>query len=106
MRARERASYKSDTPAKQTAERRAARERIVRAMAQGEPEAGLTVELPPALAQGAIEDASGDALDAMVCALQAALAARQAERGWGLPDAVDPLEGWIAGVRPLPAEGP
>lgn len=104
VRARERASYKSDTPAKQTVERKAARERIVRAMAEGEPDAGLRVELPPTLARVAIEDASGDALDAMVCALQAAVAARQAERGWGLPDTVDPLEGWIIGVRPRPAE--
>jgi hypothetical protein len=104
VRARERASYKSDTPAKQTAERRAARERIVRAMTQGDPDADLAVDLPPTLARVAIEDASGDALDAMVCALQAAAAALQAERGWGLPEGVDPLEGWIAGVRPLRAQ--
>ena len=39
------------------------------------------------------DDASGDALDAVLCLVQAAWAAQQP--GWGLPAEVDPLEGWI-----------
>ena len=44
-----------------------------------------------------IDDASGDALDAVLCLLQAAWALQQQRQGhgnWGLPD-FDPLEGWI-----------
>lgn len=105
VRLREREPYKSDTPAKQTAARKAARERIVRAMLEGDVATDLVAELPDPLARCAIDDASGDTLDAMVCALQAAAAARQADTGWGLPDRVDPLEGWIVGVMPWPSEG-
>jgi hypothetical protein len=45
-----------------------------------------------------VDDASGDALDAVLCLLQAAWAQIRWERGdlsYGLPAALDPLEGWI-----------
>ena len=41
-------------------------------------------------------DASGDALDAVLCLAQVAWAAGQTN--WGLPADVDPLEGWIIGA--------
>ncbi len=104
VRQQERESYKSDTPAKQTPARAAARGRIVAALLAGASAPGLRVELPAPLARTAVEDASGDTLDAIVCALQAALAALQAGQGWGLPAEVDPIEGWITGVRPLSPE--
>jgi hypothetical protein len=69
-----RRSYKQDTKAKQT------------------DAYGIAVEAPPDLA----EDPSGDRLDALLCAIQAAWAWTQREKGFGLPDGVDPLEGWIA----------
>lgn len=95
-----RASYKSDDPAKQDAARRAARRRIVAALASP---VGELARLPPAtlsaaLARQAIADASGDTLDAALCAVQAAFGWRERRRGWGLPRDVDPLEGWIVGV--------
>ena len=40
-----------------------------------------------------VDDARGDALDAVLCLMQAAWASLQP--GWGLPSDVDPLEGWI-----------
>ena len=40
-----------------------------------------------------VADPSGDCLDAVLCLVQAAVAARQPNRG--LPVDVDPVEGWI-----------
>ena len=45
-----------------------------------------------------LHDGSGDMLDAIACAMLAAWAAGLAEPGYGLPDAVDPIEGWIVGA--------
>jgi hypothetical protein len=42
-----------------------------------------------------VADPTGDALDAALCLMQAAWAQQRAERQWGLPTDVDPLEGWI-----------
>jgi len=60
-----RRSYKSDDPAKQTAEREAAR---------------------------------GDTLDAALCLMQAAWACLRRHRGYGLPDAIDLIEGWTVSL--------
>lgn len=79
-----RESYKSDTPSKQTRARREARRRIV---------ASLAIKATAALSRRLVDDGSGDALDAVLCAVQAAGAGRQ--RNFGLPDAIDPVEGWI-----------
>jgi hypothetical protein len=46
-----------------------------------------------------VEDGSGDRLDAVLAALQAAWCWRRRARNFGLPRAVDPLEGWIATAR-------
>ena len=53
---------------------------------------GITVEAPDTLA----DDPSGDHLDAMLCAIQAAWTWTQRNNNYGLPDSLDPLEGWIA----------
>ncbi len=44
-------------------------------------------------AEAAVHDLSGDTLDALLCAVQAAWASTQPN--WAIPPAVDPLEGWI-----------
>jgi hypothetical protein len=41
------------------------------------------------------EDASGDRVDAVMCAVQAAWAWTRRERGFGIPPGVDRAEGWI-----------
>jgi hypothetical protein len=83
-----RESYKSDTRSEQTPARAAARRRIVRALKAGRP---LGVRLKTRVALAA--DGSGDTLDAVICAVQAAWAA--ARPGYGLPQDVPHAEGWI-----------
>ena len=89
-----RRSYKSDERAKQTPERLIARKDIVDALEQGRPaRLGLRLALSHAQREALVDDGSGDALDAVLCLVQAAWASRQPD--WGLPQEVDPLEGWI-----------
>ena len=95
------ASYKSDERRKQTMERRAARISIVSAFTAERPAAKSTLDTPVLIAtpdqrQALVDDASGDLLDAALALLQAATAARQGPPRFGLPAAMDPLEGWIA----------
>lgn len=86
-------SYKSDDTAKQTPERLIARKDIVEALEQGRTRLGMRLKLTAAQHEALVADASGDALDAVLCLMQAAWAARQP--GWGLPQKLDWLEGWI-----------
>ena len=86
-------SYKSDERARQTPERLIARKDLVDALEQGRTRLGQRLKLSAAQHAALVDDASGDALDAALCLLQAAWAATQP--GFGLPADVDPLEGWI-----------
>lgn len=88
-----RRSYKSDTRAQQTPERLIARIDLVDALDRGATRLGLRLKLTHAQRDELIADASGDRLDAVLCLMQAAWASTRP--GFGLPDAVDPLEGWI-----------
>ncbi|HSH07572.1 MAG TPA: DUF429 domain-containing protein [Burkholderiales bacterium] len=89
-----RASYKNDARAKQTPARRSARRTIVAALEAGAPRLGLRLRFArPALRRRLVDDASGDSLDAVLCALQAAWAAGQPN--YGLPRRVPHGEGWI-----------
>jgi hypothetical protein len=83
-------SYKSDTRAEQTAAREAIRKRIVAALCAGRP---LGIKLRIKGKSALIEEGSGDLLDAAICAVQAAWAARRAR--YGLPAKVPRAEGWI-----------
>jgi hypothetical protein len=89
-----RASYKNDARDKQTPARRAARRAIVAALEQGAPSLGLRLRYAnPALRRRLIDDASGDALDAVLCAIQAAWAVMRPN--YALPRRVPRGEGWI-----------
>lgn len=90
-----RTAYKSDDRARQSAGHRTAREAIVDAAAAGEHPLGLRARLPAALRERCVADPTGDALDAVLCALQAAWAWQRRDAGYGLPAAIDPVEGWI-----------
>jgi hypothetical protein len=94
-----RTSYKQDTRSKQTAAQAAARRELLEKVAWGalQPLYGFSVEAPAELA----EDPSGDQLDALLCAIQAAWAWTRRESGFGLPGQVDPLEGWIVDPKTL-----
>jgi hypothetical protein len=95
-----RASYKSDSKAKQTPEREATRSLILQAVESGTYPLGIRLDAGPYRAE-LIMDASGDLLDAVLCALQAAWAWQRRDAGYGLPPH-DPLEGWIIGAENPP----
>jgi hypothetical protein len=82
--------YKNDARSKQTPERTRARQTIIRA---------LPVEMSQQLRQKLLEDASGDSLDAVICAAQATWGWRRRRRNFGLPPRVEPVEGWIVTAR-------
>lgn len=90
-----RRSYKSDEKAKQTADRLIARKDLLNALEQGRTRLGLRLKLTHAQHDVLVEDASGDSLDAVLCLVQAAWAAQHGAPRYGLPDDLDPLEGWI-----------
>ena len=79
-----RESYKNDTKAKQTPARRHARARIV---------ASLSIKIKGKLKKQLVSDPSGDSLDAVLCAVQAARAVKK--RGYGIPKDAFGCEGWI-----------
>ena len=102
-------SYKADDRARQTPERLIARRSILAALESGAlpglRAADLRLRLTHSQRDALADDASGDRLDAVLCLVQAACAARHQARGtgpadgpgWGLP-AFDALEGWIVGA--------
>jgi hypothetical protein len=81
-------SYKSDTRSEQTPARKRVRRRIVSALKDGAP-LGIRLETKLDL----VADGSGDWLDAAICAVQAAWAARRP--GYGIPEHAPRGEGWI-----------
>lgn len=90
-------SYKSDDRAKQTSERLIARKDLVMALEHGATRLQLGLKLSHAQHDLLVGDASGDALDAVICLMLAAWGESQHLQGaprYGLPEA-DPLEGWI-----------
>jgi hypothetical protein len=94
-------SYKSDDKAKQTPERLIARKDLLHALELGQTRWGLRLKLSHAQREALIEDASGDTLDAVICAYQSAWALSQHRQGharFGLPRDMEPLEGWIIGA--------
>jgi hypothetical protein len=94
-------SYKSDTQAKQTAARHLAREAIVDALISDALTAayGVSLQIEQPFADALVADPSGDSLDAVLCAVQAACAYARPDGRYGIPEDCDPLEGWI--VDPL-----
>lgn len=108
-----RRSYKSDDRAKQTPDRLIARKDLLAALETGAPSTaallgGLRLRLRMAQHDALVADASGDSLDAVLCLLQAAWAARCHAEGaprYGLPAELDLLEGWIVGASALPLGG-
>lgn len=99
-----RQSYKADDAAKQTPERRAARERILLQLEAGWTDWRLRLRCPASLRASLLDDAKGDYLDALLCLVAAAWASQQP--GWGRPTASDPLEGWIINATAQASSGP
>jgi hypothetical protein len=90
-----RRSYKADEKSKQTPERLIARKDLVTRLEHGDTRLGLRLKLTHAQRDALVADAMGDSLDAVLCMVQAAWAVRQGPPRYGLPEDLDPLEGWI-----------
>jgi hypothetical protein len=90
-----RRSYKQDATNKQTADQALARMEIVRAITNGLTRSiyGFDLKIAP---QAFVDDPTGDQLDCILCAIQAAWAWSMRANHFGMPRHVDPLEGWIA----------
>ncbi|GAC1565298.1 MAG: hypothetical protein NVS2B7_39510 [Herpetosiphon sp.] len=90
-----RASYKNDTRSKQTGSHLTTRDAIIAGLKSVVPATyGITVEYPNDLGRLAREDATGDTLDAMLCAIQAAWSLHAPDHG--ISAFADPNEGCIA----------
>jgi hypothetical protein len=92
-----RRGYKTDTVKQQTLERQAAREKILRGLRSADAKMyfGFAIHFSDQYADVFVQDGSGDALDALLCAVQAGWADSQRDRNFGIPKDCDPLEGWI-----------
>lgn len=104
-----RASYKKDGRSGATPERRAARTTILSRLLGADicpnicPHWVSDIDLAISfeLQQQCVSDGTGDTLDAVLCAVQAAVAQSRFDNGdtrFGIPTTADPLEGWIATV--------
>jgi hypothetical protein len=88
-------SYKNEDKAKQTPERLIARKDLLTALEIGRTRLALRLKLTHAQRDALVGDASGDTLDAVLCLVQAAWGQRHGAPAYGLPQHLDPLEGWI-----------
>lgn len=91
-----RRSYKSDDRRRDDAGRQAARQELLARLASGQHRLGLAVAIDAGLGEEMAAESSADALDALICAVQAGWAWQRRDAGYGLPASLDPLEGWIA----------
>ena len=91
-----RAAYKRDA-VPDTPQRKSARETLVSGLASGtlREAYGFAVEMDRSWRERFVEDPSADALDSLLCAVQAAWAYTQREENWGVPPECDENEGWI-----------
>lgn len=87
-----RESYKSDARSEHTPGRKAVRKGILQALKAGKP-LDVKLNLPQRLEREILRDGSGDLLDALICATQAAWAALRPN--YGLPAEGLCGEGWI-----------
>ncbi len=76
---------------------REVRDTLLRRVVRGdlEQDYGFSTHLESAVLRESLEDARGDALDSVLCLIQAAWAYSNRENGWGIPDSADRTEGWI-----------
>ena len=84
-----RRSYKNSA----AADRLGARHALLDALEHNRSRLGVRLRLDAAQREHVAADASGDRLDAVLCLVQAAWASTRP--GFGLPAAIDPVEGWI-----------
>ncbi|HZY57850.1 MAG TPA: DUF429 domain-containing protein, partial [Rubrobacteraceae bacterium] len=100
-------SYKSDERRKQTSTQRAAREELVAGLGSAalEEAYGFVVEIDGSWRERFAREPAADALDSLLCAVQAAWAYTKRDEGWGVPEECDRDEGWILDPQLLVDEG-
>jgi predicted RNase H-like nuclease len=87
--------YKNDKPHSMQANS-LARRRILAALKSDEARHfGVRLKVASKDLEAPMNEAGGDWLDAVICAMQAAAAWKAHGAGFGLPAQVDPCEGWI-----------
>jgi hypothetical protein len=91
-----RTAYKRDA-VPDTPERRSARETLLAGLESATLRGvyGFTVEMEGAWREEFAADPSADALDSLLCAVQAAWAYAKRDESYGVPPECDPDEGWI-----------
>ncbi len=91
-----RTAYKRDG-VPDTAERRSARETLLRGLESAvlRDAYGFAVEMDARWREGFVSDPSAEALDSLLCAVQAAWAYENRDERYGVPSECDPDEGWI-----------
>jgi hypothetical protein len=91
-----RRAYKRDT-VPDTPERRSAREKLLAELSSAtlREAYGFVVEMGGPWKEEFAGDPSADALDSLLCAVQAAWAYRERDEDYGVPPECDPNEGWI-----------
>jgi hypothetical protein len=91
-----RTAYKRDA-VPDTPERKSARETLVAGLASTTLEQvyGFTVEMDDHWREEFVADPTADALDSLLCAVQAAWAYLERDESYGVPSECDPDEGWI-----------
>lgn len=99
----ERESYKRDG-VPDTPQRRGARGRLVRSLGSEtlRHAYGFTVAMDDAWRRRFVEEPGADALDSLLCAVQAGWAYAKRDEGWGVPPECDQNEGWILDPALLP----
>jgi len=92
----DRESYKRDG-APDTPERKAAREKLVSGLRSEalRKAYGFGVSIARRWRDRFVEEPGADALDSLLCAVQAAWAYTRRDQGWGVPPECDRDEGWI-----------
>jgi hypothetical protein len=91
-----RTAYKRDG-VPDTPERRSARETLLAGLESAvlKEVYGFAVEMDARWRDEFVQDPSADALDSLLCAVQAAWAYEKRDEGYGVPPECDPDEGWI-----------
>ncbi|MDH5179822.1 MAG: DUF429 domain-containing protein [Gammaproteobacteria bacterium] len=99
-------SYKNDQKKKQTKELYLARKNIVDGIFSDSmvDTYKVSVAMSDEMKDKLVDDATGDTLDAVLCAIQAGWAYQYRDRGYGIPENANPAEGWIADPLFLSAE--
>jgi len=90
-------AYKSEFPSDASSTHSEARNSVLHWIQSEDAQVcyGFIVRLDDGVTEKCISDTKGDALDAVLCAMQATWAWTQRRNEYGVPDSCDKLEGWI-----------